>query len=72
MSRIAITLSLVALLLSCATPPMIPSAAVTDLAPTGKIRAAINFGNPILATKDAATGEARREASAAGGATARS
>ena len=29
------------------------------MAPTGKLRAAINFGNPILATKDAATGEAR-------------
>src|SRR4029079_10204949 len=28
-------------------------------APTGKLRAAINFGNPILATKDAATGEPR-------------
>jgi polar amino acid transport system substrate-binding protein len=38
---------------------MTPSAAVADLAPNGKIRAAINFGNPILATKDAATGEAR-------------
>ena len=35
------------------------TAAVADLAPTGKVRAAINFGNPILATKDAATGEAR-------------
>jgi polar amino acid transport system substrate-binding protein len=30
-----------------------------DLAPTGTLRAAINFGNPILATQDAATGEAR-------------
>ena len=30
-----------------------------ELAPTGKLRAAINFGNPILATKDASTGEAR-------------
>jgi polar amino acid transport system substrate-binding protein len=59
MSRFAIALSLVALLTSCATPPMIPSATIADLAPTGKIRAAINFGNPILATKDAATGEAR-------------
>jgi len=34
-----------------------PSAAVSDLAPTGKLRAAINFGNPVLAGKDAATGE---------------
>src|SRR6266536_599354 len=33
-----------------------PSAAVFDLAPTGKLRAAINFGNPILAGRDA-TGE---------------
>jgi polar amino acid transport system substrate-binding protein len=30
-----------------------------DLAPNGKLRAAINFGNPILANKDSATGEAR-------------
>ena len=30
-----------------------------DLAPTGKLRAAINFGNPVLAQKDPATGEAR-------------
>jgi polar amino acid transport system substrate-binding protein len=30
-----------------------------ELAPTGKLRAAINFGNPVLAQKDAATGEAR-------------
>ena len=33
--------------------------AVTQLAPSGTLRAAINFGNPILATKDPATGEAR-------------
>jgi len=30
-----------------------------DLAPTGKIRAGINYGNFILATKDKATGESR-------------
>lgn len=35
------------------------SPAARDLAPMGKLRAAINFGNPILATQDAATGEAR-------------
>lgn len=33
------------------------AAAVADLAPTGKLRAAINFDNPILASKDATTGE---------------
>jgi polar amino acid transport system substrate-binding protein len=30
-----------------------------DLAPTGTIRAGINYGNFILATKDRATGESR-------------
>jgi polar amino acid transport system substrate-binding protein len=30
-----------------------------DLAPTGKVRAAINYGNFILATKDRATGESQ-------------
>ena len=31
--------------------------AVSDLAPTGKLRAAINFGNPVLAGRDAVTAE---------------
>jgi polar amino acid transport system substrate-binding protein len=30
-----------------------------DLAPTGKLRVGINYGNPVLATRDAATGELR-------------
>ena len=34
-----------------------PSAVVAELAPTGKLRAAINFDNPLLASRDAATGE---------------
>jgi polar amino acid transport system substrate-binding protein len=33
--------------------------AAKELAPSGKLRAAINFGNPVLAQKDPATGEAR-------------
>ena len=38
----------------------VPSAAArADLAPTGKLRAGINYGNFILATKDPATGESR-------------
>src|SRR2546430_7362100 len=32
---------------------------VTTLAPSGKLRAAINFGNTVLAQKDAASGEPR-------------
>src|SRR3954468_20940724 len=30
---------------------------VKDLAPTGRLRAAINYGNPVLAQRNAATGE---------------
>lgn len=33
--------------------------AVAELAPSGKLRAAINYGNPILAARDSATGELR-------------
>src|SRR5712691_23835 len=33
--------------------------AVKELAPSGKLRAAINFGNPVLAQKDPARGEPR-------------
>ena len=43
-------------LLGCAFAPPAP---VAELAPSGKLKAAINFGNPILATKDPATGEPR-------------
>jgi polar amino acid transport system substrate-binding protein len=38
----------------CATQSKAPPAAVADLAPTGKLRAAINLGNPVLAGRDAA------------------
>ena len=60
MLRKTIVLGLCAALLgACASRPVAPPAAVSELAPTGKLRAAINFGNPILATKDPATGQAR-------------
>lgn len=36
-----------------------PQNVVTELAPSGRLRAAINFGNPVLAQKDTATGEPR-------------
>jgi polar amino acid transport system substrate-binding protein len=38
---------------------MAPADAVADLAPSGKLRAAINFGNPVLASRDPAGGEPR-------------
>jgi polar amino acid transport system substrate-binding protein len=47
------------LLASCATMPDITPAVRSDLAPTGKVRAGINYGNFILAQKDKATGQSR-------------
>ena len=35
----------------------LPPALVASFAPTGVLRASINLGNPILAGRDAATGE---------------
>ena len=37
----------------------VPQDAVSELAPSGRLRAAINYGNPILAAKDPVTGELR-------------
>ena len=59
-ARIAAVLLLAFVLLSsCATVPTVPPGARSDLAPTGKLRVAINFGNPVLAQRDPATGEPR-------------
>ena len=52
-------LATLVLLASCASAPRPPAAAIADLAPTGKLRAAINYGNPVLATKDPGTGGPR-------------
>jgi polar amino acid transport system substrate-binding protein len=57
--RTALTGILAAWVSACAIPPMATSDVVAQLAPTSKLRAAINFGNPVLASKDAATGEPR-------------
>jgi polar amino acid transport system substrate-binding protein len=59
MFRIAIGAVGLVLFASCATMSTVPSTVRSDLAPTGTLRAAINFGNPILATKDSSTGEPR-------------
>ena len=32
---------------------------LSDLAPTGKLRVGINYGNPVLATRDPASGDLR-------------
>jgi polar amino acid transport system substrate-binding protein len=45
------------LLTSCVAMAQVPTAARADLAPTGKLRAGINYGNFILARKDPVSGE---------------
>jgi polar amino acid transport system substrate-binding protein len=57
MLRTTLAIAAAAVLGACASAPVAPPAVVADLAPTGKLRAVINYGNPILAKKDAATGE---------------
>ncbi|MEJ7688726.1 MAG: ABC transporter substrate-binding protein [Variovorax sp.] len=37
--------------------PTLPASVVSAFAPTGKLRASINLGNPILACRDASTGQ---------------
>ena len=51
-------LALLAFFVGCATTSA-PPEAVRELAPTGKLRAAINYGNPVLAQRDPATGQPR-------------
>jgi polar amino acid transport system substrate-binding protein len=48
-----------ALLTGCVTPDVVPNEVVRDIAPTGTLRPAINFGNTVLAQKDPASGEPR-------------
>ena len=55
-------LASLAVLLSHLTGAMadnVPSNVATELAPNGKLRAAINFGNSVLAQRDSAGGEPR-------------
>jgi polar amino acid transport system substrate-binding protein len=49
----------VILFASHATAQTVSPQLVRELAPEGKLRAAINFGNPVLAQKDPTTGEPR-------------
>lgn len=51
---------LAAALLAACSGTMLPApAAVSELAPSGKLRIAINFGNPLLATREPGTGQAK-------------
>ena len=58
LARIIIGCFLALLLIACATPMPSPEAKA-QLAPGGKLLAAINLGNPVLANKDPASGEVR-------------
>src|SRR3954471_15098666 len=46
-------------LAACVTPDVVPPDVARDLAPSGTLHAAINYGNPVLAQRDAASGELR-------------
>jgi polar amino acid transport system substrate-binding protein len=64
LARVVFPFAVIVTLSGCATIKNLdnvsPSvAARAELAPSGTLRAAINFGNPILAVRDATTGEAR-------------
>lgn len=56
MLRIVAALASLVLLASCATTPSISPQARSELAPTGKMRVGINYGNPLFAKREA-TGE---------------
>jgi len=58
--KLLVALTCLVLLGACATADVAPPPdVVRELAPTGRLRAAINLGNPVLAQKDAASGELR-------------
>ena len=46
-------------LAACVTPDVLPFDVARDLAPSGTLHAAINYGNPVLAQRDAKSGELR-------------
>jgi polar amino acid transport system substrate-binding protein len=50
--RKIVAAALCVLLAGCVTAEVAPSSVVRELAPTGKLRAAINFGNPVLAQRE--------------------
>lgn len=59
MLRAALTAASACVLVACASTPAVTPAVRADLAPTGKIRVGINYGNFAIATRDPVTGELR-------------
>jgi polar amino acid transport system substrate-binding protein len=58
MFRLIVGSAILMLLTSCMSTPQVPSAALSELAPSGKVRIGINFQNVLLTRRDPATGEA--------------
>jgi polar amino acid transport system substrate-binding protein len=58
-ARWSLAVTAAAVLTACAVAPSVPPETRSELAPPGRVRAAINYGNPVLARKDPATGELR-------------
>jgi polar amino acid transport system substrate-binding protein len=59
LNRITIACAGLLFLASCVTTPSVPPRVRADLAPTGKLRAGINYANSVIATRDPVTGELR-------------
>jgi polar amino acid transport system substrate-binding protein len=59
MSRLVTAAIVAAIVSGCATNPTVPAAVRGELAPNGKLRAAMNLNNVLLVKKDAASGELR-------------
>ena len=57
MLKSALAACALSLLCACSTTPMTTPAITASLAPTGTLRAAINYGNAVLAARNAQTGE---------------
>lgn len=57
MFKSALALVAFLFLTACSTTSMTTPQIVSDLAPTGKLRVAINYGNAVLAARNEATGE---------------
>ena len=59
MPRILRVLAVSFLVSACAMNPTVPDSLVRELAPTGTLRAGINYGNPVIVQKDPAGGAPR-------------
>ena len=55
--RAFVAQALAVALAGCAGPGRLPAGAAAMLAPSGRLRASINLGNPVLARRDPTTGE---------------